>query len=219
MTIGEYIKQYPETTFSLEYFFESQCSECHNFFLNMDEEYSFDLVAADIGKTGYDWIFEAFDIDDSRVEIKDTKITITVEDTEKYICDDCKMFDVELLSLLIVDEAHERAYKRLMHRMDNSDVYHKALAYLITADSECRKHIDSIYDFKEHCIIPECLAEDWQTGTSLKTTRLAFNLFNGGLGWCDEEDRRLVTPVEIFCCELAPYYWEAIKLRFPEYTN
>ena len=39
------------------------------------------------------------------------------------------------------------------------------------------------------------------------------------LGWCDEEDRRLVTPVEIFCCELAPYYWEAIKLRYPEYAN
>lgn len=120
-----------------------------------------------------------------------------------------------------IDETHEKAYIALLQKMNASvrDVYRQALAYLITADSVCRKHIEQMYDFAERCIISECLAEDWQTGTSLKTCRLAFNLFNGGLGWCDEEDRRLVTPVEIFCCELAPYYWEAIKLRYPEYTD
>ena len=119
-----------------------------------------------------------------------------------------------------IDKIHEQAYSALIERMGASegDVYRQALAYLITADKVCRHHIDSIYDFSERCIMPDCLTEGWQTGTSLKTTRLAFNLYNGGLGWCDEEDRCLVTPAELFCCEYAPYYWEAIKLRYPEYV-
>lgn len=90
MTLGEYIKQQPETTFSIEYYFESYCRVCHENFLNLDEEYSFDLVASDIGKTGYDWIFEVFDTDDSRVEINGTTITITVDDPEPYVCDECE---------------------------------------------------------------------------------------------------------------------------------
>jgi hypothetical protein len=119
------------------------------------------------------------------------------------------------------DETHEQEFEALMKRMgaDSRDVYRLALAYLITADEVCSKNIDNIYDFSEHCIKPDCLADEWQTGTSLKTCRLAFNLFNGGLGWCDEEDRCLVTPAEIFCCCLAPFYWEAVKLCYPEYIS
>lgn len=26
-------------------------------------------------------------------------------------------------------------------------------------------------------------------------------------------------PSEIFCCSYAPYFWEAIKIRYPEYTE
>lgn len=119
------------------------------------------------------------------------------------------------------DDKHERKFNDLFGRMNTSegDVYRLALAYLITADKVCCEHINNIYDFDERCIIPDCLNEGWQTSTSLKTCRLAFNLFNGGLGWCDEEDRSLVTPAELFCCCLAPYYWEAIKIRYPEYTD
>lgn len=82
------------------------------------------------------------------------------------------------------DETHEQEFEALMKRMgaDSRDVYRLALAYLITADEVCSKNIDNIYDFSEHCIKPDCLADEWQTGTSLKTCRLAFNLFNGGIG-------------------------------------
>ena len=120
-----------------------------------------------------------------------------------------------------IDETHEQVYIALLQKMNASDrdVYRQALAYLLTLDTVCNEHIEQMYDFRERCIISECLDGEWQTGTSLKTTRLAFNLFNGGLSWCDEEDRRLVTPTEIFCCEYAPYYFEAIKLRYPEYID
>ena len=117
------------------------------------------------------------------------------------------------------DNTHEQEFKTLVQRMnaDSRDVYRLALAYLITADKVCSEHIDNIYDFEECCIIPGCLREGWQTGTSLKTCRLAFNLFTDGLDWCDD-DMCLVTPAEIFGCCLAPYYWVAVKLRYPEYT-
>ena len=119
------------------------------------------------------------------------------------------------------DDDHEKEYIELLQKMNASDrdVYRKALAYLLTLDTVCSEHIEKMYDFRERCIISECLDGEWQTGTSLKTTRLAFNLFNGGLGWCDDDDKCLVTPAEIFGCCLAPFYWEAVKLRYPEYTD
>lgn len=119
-----------------------------------------------------------------------------------------------------IDTDHKEQYYNLIVRMGaESDRERQALAYLITADTECRQHIERIYDFIDGCIIPECLSESWQTGTSVKTCRLAFNLFNGGLAWSAEEDRDLVTPAELFACELAPYYWQAIRIRYPEYTD
>lgn len=119
------------------------------------------------------------------------------------------------------DDKHKQDFETVMQRMnaDSQDVYRAALAYLITADNACAAHVDKIYDFNERCIIPDCLADSWQTDTSGKTCRLAFNLFNGGLGWCEEEERSLVTPANLFCSTLAPFYWEAVKLRYPEYTK
>lgn len=49
------------------------------------------------------------------------------------------------------DETHEQEFEEVMKRMgaDSRDVYRLALAYLITADEVCSKHIDNIYDFSE----------------------------------------------------------------------
>ncbi len=115
------------------------------------------------------------------------------------------------------DDEHEQLFYSLIERMEaTSDVYRKTLAYLISLDSACRQHIERIYDFEEKRINPDCLTDGWQTGTSVKTCRLAFNLYTNITGWT--EDPEYVTPAEIFCCYYAPYYWEAIKIRYPEYT-
>ena len=115
------------------------------------------------------------------------------------------------------DEEHEQAYATLLKRMDSDepDVYCLALAYLLTLDVVCREHLSDLYDFEDSCICPDAIGAEWQTGTSLKTTRLAFNLFNGGTAWTEEPER--LAPAEIFCCDYAPYYWEAIEIRFHEY--
>lgn len=128
------------------------------------------------------------------------------------------------------DEYHETLFWVIMQKMGSKDVYYTPVAYLIALDSVCRNHVEEIFDFKRQCIKPECLNECWQTGTSKKTTRLAFNLWNGencsdGETYTDKDGYEVELPSrkysvsDIFCCEYAPYYWEAVKIRYPEYAN
>ncbi len=113
--------------------------------------------------------------------------------------------------MLFIDSEHELLYNDVLDNMRKQDCYHRSLAYLMTLDAACRKHIEDLYDFKEDIILFDGLDKGWQTDTSVKTTLLAFNL------WCsymDEVDKKLSAPDNIFNCSYAPYYYEAIDLRF-----
>lgn len=131
--------------------------------------------------------------------------------------------------MVYIDTGHEVIYKAICREMKRVDCYHKALAYLISLDTVCRDHIREIFDFEENAIKIDCLDKGWQTGTSHKTVRLAFNLWNG---YCTDGDTYIdkngyendlpssrYTPENIFCCSYAPYYWQAVQLRYPEYTK
>lgn len=127
------------------------------------------------------------------------------------------------------DECHETLFWVIMQKMTCKGVYHQSVAYLIALDSVCRNHVEEIFDFKENLIRRESLHKGWQTGTSKKTTRLAFNLWNDcctdGEIYTDKDGDNDYLPSEsysvseIFCCEYAPYYWEAVKIRYPEYAG
>ena len=115
------------------------------------------------------------------------------------------------------DNDHISRYKLVRGLMGGSerDPYRAAVAYLISLDEVLYTHRDSVFDFDKCVILPEGLHKPWQTSTSQKTTRLASNL------WCgfryEDESMALspyYTPEHIFACEYAPYYWQAIKLRF-----
>lgn len=94
------------------------------------------------------------------------------------------------------------------------DSYNKSLIYLLGLTEETRKHFDKLYNERTRQIELSGTTEGWQTGTSLATTKLAFNLFNGYSGLEDRESR-LYTVENIFCYkEYAPYFYEGIKLRF-----
>lgn len=77
------------------------------------------------------------------------------------------------------------------------------------------------------CVKPECRQEDWQTSSSVKIIRMAFNLYcNGTPSIYNFEDSdlegqlqecSLYTVEELFCCGYARYFWEAVKIRYPEY--
>jgi len=76
-------------------------------------------------------------------------------------------------------------------------------------------------------IIFEGLNKPFQTSTSLKTTRLAFNLWNGTVYDSDPPETyinkdgekeyvpsKYYAPDNIFNCTYTPYYMEALKMRF-----
>ncbi len=128
-----------------------------------------------------------------------------------------------------IDDTHNRLYTQILNKMKKQDCYHDQAAYLLALDRVCREHIEDIFDFEKDLIIREALHKGWQTGTSLKTTRLLFNLWNScvydGEMYKDKQGYETELPSrhygvdEIFACGYAPYYWEAIKLRYPEYTE
>ena len=127
------------------------------------------------------------------------------------------------------DEEHKERYNELCGKVAKPDCYRQSLFYLFSLDKDCYAHIDKLFNFDDNCIRLKGLEGGWHTGTSSRTVRLAFNLWNGycyeGKTYKDEngEEQDLpsasYTPENIFCSCLAPYYFEAIKLRYPECTR
>ncbi len=123
--------------------------------------------------------------------------------------------------MIFKDDNHKKAFYHLIDKMqlNHSDPERVALAYLLSLNEDCRSHIKDLYEFEERAILTEGLNKEWQTHTSIKTTRLAFNLYNGYSYDEQEETSEYYTPVHLFACSYAPYFWEAIKIRYPEYTE
>ena len=125
------------------------------------------------------------------------------------------------------DEQHERNYNFILDMMPYSDIERKALAYLFAIDTVCFEHIRDLYDFSDNRIMLSGLDKGWHTGTSGRTTRLAFNLYNshcsdgetyiGSDGIEESLPSAYYSPAYLFCCEYAKYYAEALKIRFPEF--
>ena len=126
-----------------------------------------------------------------------------------------------------ISEAHEKFYYEKLKEVRYQDVYHKALCYCLGISDDTRRNVDSIYDFKTGCVKTECLHEGWQTSGSAKVVRIAFNLYCNGTPSVDEDttiEEQLYecgqySVEELFCCEYAPYFWQAVQIRYPEYTS
>lgn len=73
----------------------------------------------------------------------------------------------------------------------------------------------------------ECLHEGWQTSGSVKVVRMAFNLYCNGtpsvLDYEDAEEQvdecRQYSAEELFCYAYAPFFWQAVQIRYPEYAT
>ena len=129
-------------------------------------------------------------------------------------------------SIIFISEAHEKFYYEKLEEVRYQDVYHKALCYCLGINDDTRRNANRIYDFKTGCVKTECLHEGWQTSGSVKVVRMAFNLYCNATpsvdDYTDEEERinecRQYTVEELFCCAYAPYFWQAIQIRYPEYA-
>lgn len=125
------------------------------------------------------------------------------------------------MSVLFRDSQHEKRYTELLQRMQTADEYHRPLAYLLALDSVCSAHAAEIFDFEADAIKPDALCAEWQTGTSCKTVRLAFNLWNNFV-FDDAESESpsgLYAPENLFSCDFMEYYFQAIRMRFSVYAK
>ena len=128
-------------------------------------------------------------------------------------------------TIIFKDKEHENFYHEYLQKCRYQDAYHKALVYCLGLSEDTRVNVERIYDFKTGLVQTSCLGEGWQTSGTVKIVRMAYNLYcNGTPSVDDTEDAgeqlqecRRYTVEELFCCGHAKYFWEAIKVRYPEY--
>ena len=120
------------------------------------------------------------------------------------------------------DEAHKAFYIEHAQKL-KPDAYLKSLIYTLGICRDTRRNFGSVYDGSTRAIIPGAICQPWQTGSSLKVTRLAFQLFTDTTPTAfmgdvpDIDECRHYSVSNIFCCGFAPYFFEAIILRYHEY--
>lgn len=125
--------------------------------------------------------------------------------------------------MLYADSRHKTFFLR--HRAVAQGSHEtEALIYLLGICDTTRNHYSEIYDENTREIDIAQLQKGWQTGTTIKITRLAFNLFSGFI-YEDSDDffknkiSKYYSVDEIFSCGYGPYLYQAIKLRYPEYNT
>lgn len=126
-----------------------------------------------------------------------------------------------------VDNEHELFFintLRELHKKHKIDVYYASLVYTLGINETTRKNFSNIFNMETGEINIDSLQAPWQTNTSSKVTRMAFSLWNGCMynSEQDAENQKIASeynPSEIFNCPYAPYFYESVKIRYPEYTR
>ena len=140
-----------------------------------------------------------------------------------------KMIFYDESSIMFESEEHYSFYVEKAGQL-HADGYLKALIYTVGICHDTRSRWARFYDEAARTIKPEVITEGWQTGTTVKLTRLAFQLFTDGTPTAlsfDENDKQTedfsecsrYSVSDIFCCGFAPFFVEAVKLRYPEYFS
>ena len=129
--------------------------------------------------------------------------------------------------MVFANEEHEKFYYEKLKQARYQDCYHKALIYILGISEDTRNHFSQIYDIESGYIKTECLYQGWQTSGSVRVVRLAFNLYTDRMPGVDDYESgdeqvnecKEYSVSDIFCCGYAMYFWEGIKLRYPEYCR
>ena len=124
-----------------------------------------------------------------------------------------------------VDDEHEKFWNEknlIMQEYGKTDVYYKSIVYTLGICETTRSIFDKIFNIEKGEINIDSIKSAFQTGTSEKVTRMAFSLWNR-CNYDSDKDRqkgkvsKYYNPSEIFCCSYAPYFVEALKIRYPGY--
>ncbi len=114
------------------------------------------------------------------------------------------------MNIPFVSDEHKRFFYGCLEKATNYDEYHQALFYIMGISEITRNALPEWFDFSEDSIKIECLKADWQTGSTQRLTRLAFNLWN-------DFDDGSTTPYDLFDCVFGKYMLVGVQLRYPEY--
>lgn len=124
-----------------------------------------------------------------------------------------------------IDKEHELFWKEknlLLQEYGTADSYSRALVYTLGICETTRNNFNKIFDIEKSEINIDSINEPYQTSTSAKVTRMAFSLFNG----CNYDSEIDVEKgqvssnynvSDIFCCSYAPYFVNALEIKYPEY--
>ena len=126
-----------------------------------------------------------------------------------------------------IDKEHEKFWNdkyKEMEQLGKTDVYYKSLVYTLGICETTRDNFNKIFDLRKGEINIDSIHGAYQTGTSEKVTRMAFSLWNRCMYDSQEdldrgEKSSGYNPSEIFACSYAPYFYEGVKIRYPEYTR
>ena len=129
------------------------------------------------------------------------------------------MKNLDFDKIIFLNETHKDNFLYCCEQHSNTGRYlhceELPVFYLLSlAVGEQTNLIHAAYDFKERVIKPECLKGAWQTSSTMKACLLAFNLWNG---YMPAKYKVKTTPYEIFCSSWAPYFVQALRLRYDCY--
>ena len=107
------------------------------------------------------------------------------------------------------------------------DPYRLALVYALSLTSNCRKHFNKCYNTSTRYICLEVFNGEWMTSTDMKAICLGFCLFTARVRKVYSKRDFIncfweafgYNQSELYGCELAPYFCEAIKLIDSEYFD
>lgn len=111
---------------------------------------------------------------------------------------------------------HKKFYEAMLAETKKQDRYHRAFFYVTGLSDITRTNIKRLFDFKNDCVNLESLREGWQTSGSMQISILAFHLWNGEIREGKEE---LLLPDSLFRSNDMEYFFEGIRLRYPEYVR
>ncbi len=109
-----------------------------------------------------------------------------------------------------INEQHENFYHEYKEKCNSWDSYYQALIYTLGISDNIRKHIEDVYTVDDGIQVT-AFDHAWLTSSDRAVISLAFNLFNG------TNENAEVDSIFSMSYDYAPYFLEAIKLRYKSY--
>lgn len=111
-----------------------------------------------------------------------------------------KMEERQMSELHFRSKEHRQFFLDMLEKSRYKDCNHQSFFYCVGISESARTNIDRLFDFQRDRIKTDGLHDGWQTGSTIRLTRLAFNLM---AGYVEKGQERMYSPYELFDCGYA----------------